>query len=215
MQSTVRSGPPLAVDPPISDSILLSQWQAGDRQAGNQLILRNYSAISMFFRNKAFDESEDLTQKTFDQLCRKKDTFRGESSVRTWLFKVAVNVLIDHIRRLRRREHVDLNLDSLRDLGATPSSVVAKSRQSTQLARALREIPVHEQIVLEMNYWQGCSHAEIAAVLAMPVGTIKSRILQGKARLRERINQRRAGEVVDDVCIEQWLVGLRAEFPTA
>ena len=199
----------------ISDPDLLEMWRAGDRQAGEKLITRHFAAVSTFFRNKAFDDSEDLTQQTFRQLCQSKDGFRSESSVRTWLFTIAHNLLVDHIRRRRRREHVDLDLDSLMDLGATPSSVVSRSRQCTRLARALRHIPVHEQIALEMNYWQGCSHTEIAQILGVPVGTIKSRITQGKSRLRTRlVAWSRGGAAVEDDQIEQWLADLRDQLPT-
>lgn len=192
------------------DLELLHRWRSGDRKAGDQLIGCHFSAIETFFRNKTLNDSEDLTQQTFRQLCLTGDTFRGDSSFRTWLFRIAHNILIDHIRRQRRRECVDFDLDSLRDLGATPSSVIGRSRQITRLARALREIPVREQIVLEMNFWQGCSHAEIAATLDIPVGTIKTRILQGKARLRTLLSARqRDGQPVDAAQIEQWLADMR------
>jgi RNA polymerase sigma factor (sigma-70 family) len=205
MTSSIASSP--AKDPDLE---LLRRWQAGDQQAGNRLIMGHFSTIGTFFRNKALDHSEDLTQKTFGQLCLNRDTFRGDSSFRTWLFRIAHNILIDHIRRQRRREHIDLDLDSLRDLGATPSSIVGRSRQITRLARALREIPVREQIALEMNYWQGCSHAEIAEALNVPVGTIKTRIFQGKARLRAILGARRdSSHSLDDAQIEQWLADLR------
>lgn len=175
-----------------SDVELLQAWQAGDREAGNELVDRHFAAITRFFRNKAAGEDDvaELVGQTFLGCTTGKDRFRGDASVRQYLYSIAQNVLRKYIRARYKRHSEALDFASVcvQELeSASPSSIVAHKREAQSLVQALREIPVEDQVVLELMYFEGLSGSELAAVLGLPEGTVRGRLARGKQRLRERV----------------------------
>ena len=83
-----------------TDQELLAAWKNGDRERGNRLFSRHVRSISTFFRSKLAEGAEDLTQRTFLALVEQADRFRGDSSVRTYLFGIARKQLLMHLRSL-------------------------------------------------------------------------------------------------------------------
>jgi RNA polymerase sigma-70 factor (ECF subfamily) len=177
---------------PHEDAALLQAWQAGDRDAGNRLVDRHFDAITRFFRNKvcAEDDVAELVGQTFLGCTSGKDRFRGDASVRQYLYAIAQNVLRKYIRARYKRqsEHLDFAAVCVQDLApASLSSIVAHKREAQSLVQALREIPVEDQVVLELMYFEGLSGSELAGVLGLPEGTVRGRLARGKQRLRERV----------------------------
>ena len=175
-----------------SDGELLQAWQGGDREAGNQLVDRHFDAITRFFRNKVCsdDDVAELVGQTFLGCTTSKDRFRGDASVRQYLYSIAQHVLHKYIRARykRRNELLDFASVCVQELeAASPSSIVAHKREAQSLVQALREIPVEDQVVLELMYFEGLSGSELAAVLGLPEGTVRGRLARGKQRLRERV----------------------------
>lgn len=172
-----------------SDGELLRAWHQGDKNAGQALFRRHYDAVSRFFRNKV-PEPKDFVQRTFLACLENAGRFRGDSSFRTFLFAIANNVLRKHYRSQRGpRGKVDLGTVSVEDLGQSPSRVVAESEQKRLLLRALRRLNVDHQVPLELHYWEHLKMVEIAEVLELPVGTVKTRIRAAKQRLRELVEE--------------------------
>ena len=170
------------------DFDLLAAWRGGDRDAGEALFDRHFSSISRFFRNKVTTGVDDLVQKTFLGLVESRDSFRGHSSFRTFLFAIAHNVLSKHYRT-RSRNKMDLESVSAADLAPGQSSLMAKKLEHRLLAQALRTIPLQYQMLLELQYWESLSTSEIAEVLGVPQGTAKTRLRKAKAVLREAVEQ--------------------------
>lgn len=190
-----------------NDVDLLRRWQAGERAAAELLIRRHGPALARFFRNKVFNDGEDLVQETFTRLLTKGEAYTAAASVRTYLFSIARNIFLDHVRRRSRRQQVHFDLDSVLDLGASPSSIVSRSQECMLLAQALRKIPMNEQIIVELAYWEGCTMDEIAVILDIPPGTVRSRV----GRARERLNRLLQADtpVADDESLDRWLEELR------
>jgi RNA polymerase sigma-70 factor (ECF subfamily) len=91
-------------------------------------------------------------------------------------------------RYKRRSEHLDFAAVCVQDLApASLSSIVAHKREAQSLVQALREIPIEDQVVLELMYFEGLSGSELAGVLGLPEGTVRGRLARGKQRLRERV----------------------------
>jgi len=172
-----------------ADEELYRRWAEGDRSAGQRLVDRYLAAISRFFANKAVREVdvEDLVSTTFERCARALGGFRADSSFRTYLFGIAHNVLREHVKRASRDVEVDLGTTSLRDLGPSPSSVVALAEERALLLAALRAVPIETQIVLELSHFEGLGRAEIAEILGVPPGTVASRLRRGRARLEEAL----------------------------
>jgi RNA polymerase sigma factor (sigma-70 family) len=172
----------------MTDEALLSAWAAGDENAGAQLCRRHFDALHRFFRTKAPHETEDLVQITLLECVRSKDRYRGESSFLGFLFGVARNCLLHHFRA-RGRDRLDFDAErcSVADLDPRPSTLVHRDAERARVVEAMRRIPLDLQIVLELHYWEGLGTRDLAAALAVPQGTIKSRLRRGRDALREAL----------------------------
>ena len=172
-----------------TDGDLLDAWRQGDRKAGNELFQRHFEAIRRFFTNKVDDEVEELVQQTFIRCVEGRDRFEGRASFRTFLFAVAHNVLREFFRKKRRASPVDLASQSVVDLGAGPSTVLAGRREQRLLLEALRRIPLELQVVLELYYWERLSGSQLGEVLGVPENTARSRIRRAKQLLHKALKR--------------------------
>lgn len=171
------------------DQELLRAWANGERDAGTELIERHYDVLARFFRNKAEQAAEDLIQTTFLSCLEAPDRFAGRSSFRTYLLSVARFTLYRHYRDGGvRRYRLKYNTSSAYHRGPSPASVAAQRSDDRNLLRALRMIPLDQQVLLELAYWEDLSSAELAEVLDLPLNTVYSRIHRAKRRLREALS---------------------------
>jgi RNA polymerase sigma factor (sigma-70 family) len=172
----------------VDDYELLRAWQAGDDRAGEQLFRRHYKLILRFFHNKAGAQAHDLVQRTFLGCLEARQRIRADASFRAFLFGVARNVLYDHYRLAKRdQDHLDFGTVSAEDLRPTPGALIAQARESELLLRALRQIPLEAQMILEMYYWEGMPAPEIGEALDMPEPTVRTKIRRARLRLEQII----------------------------
>lgn len=196
------------------DRELLRAWRDGDAAAGRELYDRHFESVLRFFRNKA-DDVEDLVQSTFAACLASAADFRGEASFRTYLFTIARHELYAHWRKRRRKnDETELGSQSVEDLGASPSGVLRGREERALLARALRLIPLDLQVALELHYWEELSGPELAAILDVPEGTVRSRLRRGRELVAAKIEELAAGDAalsrssVDG--LERWASELKA-----
>lgn len=171
----------------MDDFELLDRWRAGDAAAGNQLFERHFDSLYRFLSRKIDGDAADLVQRTLLGCVEARDRFRGEASFRTFLFAIARNELYGYWRQRKKRNDLDFSVSSLEDLGPTPSRVVAKRREHVLLLEALKSIPLDLQIAVELHYWEGLRGPELARVLEIPEGTVRSRVRRAKEALREKM----------------------------
>ena len=206
----------------IADDIeLLTAWRTGKREAGAELFDRHYDSIARFFRNKVNGPSQDdLVQQTFLTCAEKADRFRGASSFRTFLFGIAHNVLREHLRKagrkLRREAGGDFDIDavSVTAMGQSPVTVIAQQQEQRLLLEGLRTIPLHYQVALELHYWDQLTAREIAEITGAPLGTVKTRLRDGKKVLAKKLAEVASSEQVlqstlDD--LEGWAARMRIQ----
>lgn len=176
------SSPPQA-EPDLE---LLERWRAGDQTAGEALFERHFEAIYRFFCNKVGREVDDLVQETFLGCVKARDRFRGDSSFRTFLFAVARNQLLKRQEKHARAPgHDDFQETRVADLDASPTQLAVEHEEQALLLRGLRRLPLELQIALELFYWEGMQSKDIAVVLEIPHGTVRSRLRRGRELLRE------------------------------
>lgn len=175
--------------PVATDFELLDAWRAGDREAGNTLFERYFDAVCRFFTNKVQHNIDDLIQKTFLGCVEGRDRFQKQASFRTYLFAVAHNVLRAHFRERRRSDDqpFDPAEDSSDAMTPSPSSVLAVHQEQRLLLEALRRIPLDYQLVLELYYWEDMAAPELAQVLGLPEGTVRSRLRRAKEALADKM----------------------------
>lgn len=178
-------------DQDVMDDALLARWRSGERRAGEQLFQRHYQRVERFFVNKVSDPG-DLTQRTFLAFLESVDRYRVGHSVRAYLLGIAWNVLRNHFHRLQARaSSLPLETSSIRDLGQTPSEMVAIDQDKQRVRLALQRLPVEQQTALELYIWEELTMREIADVLGWPEGTVKDRLRRAKLRLGELIEDLR------------------------
>ncbi len=167
---------------------LFQQWAEGDARAGSELFDRHFAELFRFFRNKAPEAVEDLIQETFLACVRSRATFRGDASFRTYVFTIARHELYAHFERTRRRVgDTELGSLSVADLGTSPSLALVKRRDLNLLLRALRALPLDLQVALELHYFEELDGPDIAAILGVPEGTVRSRLRRAKDIMRETL----------------------------
>lgn len=155
--------------------------QHGDRRAFEQLVLRHQGMVRAQLRRLLRGDeamADDLAQETFMLVWRKLDQFRGEARFSTWLYRIAYTCF------LQARRHRAWDEDS----GNETAEQLPAPRQmidlQLDLERGMERLTAAEQAVLLHCVQLGLSHAEAAYVLAMPLGTVKTHALRGKAKLQ-------------------------------
>jgi RNA polymerase sigma-70 factor (ECF subfamily) len=180
-------------------SELLRRWQAGDTAAGDALLRECFEPLHRFFRTKVAEGIDDLIQRTLLACVEAPDQVRDPDAFWGWLFSVARHRLYDRLRgELKVGEHVALSQMSLHELGASPSSVMARDQRQQLVAEALRRIPLDYQIALELTYWEGMKAPQIAEVLQVNPNTVRTRITRARAALKAQLQLLGAGPLDDD-----------------
>jgi RNA polymerase sigma-70 factor (ECF subfamily) len=170
------------------DAELLARVVAGDHEAFNQ-IMRNHEdrVFSVCLRIMGHREQAlDATQETFLTAFRKAGQFRGGSALGTWIYRIAVNTCYDQLRKQKRRrsepmpEHMDPS-----DHAAEVALEAAAMRPEIQ--RALSLLPPDFRAVIVLSDLEGMALPDVAEVLGVPIGTVKSRIFRGRRLLAEEL----------------------------
>jgi RNA polymerase sigma factor (sigma-70 family) len=171
----------------MSDDLeLLLAWRGGDDGAGNALARRHFQGIYSFFRTKAPDVAEDLTQQTFLHAVRARDRVDARGSFRAYLFGIARHRLLHHwdAQRAARGSTRD---EAIADLRSSPSKQARRDQRSARILAALAKLPLDERLAIELTYWHELSGVEVAQVLEVPLGTVKSRIRRARVELRNAL----------------------------
>ncbi len=167
-----------------SDVDLLNAWRAGDAANGRLLFQRYFQALYRFFANKC-DDPDEMVQQTFLAIVKAKDQFAGRSSFRTYLYTVARHELYRHLRGLQRARNFDPELSSIADLATSAGGKLARNQQHKLLCAALRTLPVEQQTLLELHYWDGLDATALAEVFESNAAAIRNRLHRAREKLRE------------------------------
>jgi RNA polymerase sigma factor (sigma-70 family) len=196
------------------DEDLLLRWSGGDARAGNALVARHFASVYRFMRAKLDQGVDDLVQQTFLGLVEGAPRVRDATSFKAYLFAIARRQLLLFWRKQRRASKVfspaEASAISLALAPDTsPSRVAARRSVRRRVVEALRALPVDFQIVIELFYWENMGVHEIAAVVEVPTGTVKSRLARARAQLEAALQDARDDAPLD---VEQ---RVRAARPVA
>lgn len=176
-----------------NDAQLLEAWREGDPRAGAALFSRYHPSMVRFFALKVgYERSDDLVQETFLGLRQGLERFHVEKSVRPLLYAIARNQLNYYLRQLvrdRKRFAYDPMTTSLADIGTTPTQRLVGHERNQLLLRALRQLPVNTQVMIELHYWERLPLREIAMVMELPVNTVKTRLFRARKQLEASMAQ--------------------------
>jgi RNA polymerase sigma-70 factor (ECF subfamily) len=173
---------------PAGDELLLTRVRGGDQPAMTDLFDRYGSMVYSVALRVLNDpgQAEDVMQEIFFQVWRRPDSFvTGRGSLGAWLAVMARNRAIDALRRRRPTEPVDEVVLATETYFA---SDVERNRMMEKVRKVLKELPPEQQRSVEMAFFEGLSHSEIAARTGDPLGTVKSRIRSALMSLRKAIS---------------------------
>jgi RNA polymerase sigma-70 factor (ECF subfamily) len=184
--------------PPPTVDALIERCLAGDQQAWEQIVRlhwRKVFNVAYKFVGK-HDEAEDLTQDIFLKIFRSLDTFDRRANFQTWLISVSRNLCIDHYRSVRKeRETIDRDIDpgDVTPISAevSPYAALEARDRVTLLREALGTLPDTLRTAVLLRDIQELTYQEIADRLALPEGTVKSRINRGRTELARQIRRLR------------------------
>ena len=173
---------------PAEDRALLAAVAAGDEAAFDRLYARYSTPLFNYLLSLVGERAvaEELLQETFLGLWQGAGRFRGRSSVRTWLYRIAHHKAVDCLRR--RRPQVTLESLLLPSSEDGPEEAAERTLRAEAVRRALAELSPEQRAVVELTFVHGFSYREIAGVLDCPVGTVKSRMRHALRYLKASLN---------------------------
>jgi len=168
--------------PVRTDADLLTAHRNGDRQAFEELAGRHIQRLwSIAVRTVGCPEdASDIVQDALVSAYRHAGSYRGDASVRTWLHRIVVNACIDRIRQDRLRRTVPW---PERDVAARRSDPAVELVTRMAVEDALATLPWEQRVPIVLVDVHGCPVAEVAEIMRVPTGTVKSRCARGRARL--------------------------------
>ena len=187
---TVESSDLTDRPPPIEpEPQLWSRAAAGDLEAANELARSTYRATySSLFRLCGGDEelAADLTQETYRKAWRSIGRFRGGSQFSTWLYRIAYNTFLNHIRRPRLMDPLsDEQAERVADPSASALERTARSAEARSLQRAILELPEELRFAVTARYWGELPLAEIAELQQISVIGVRKRLQRAYRQLAE------------------------------
>ncbi len=195
-----------------TDEELLSRWRDGDKRSGEQLFDRHFEPLFRFFCSKAEPVAEDLTQETLLACVKGKERIRFEHRFRAYMFAVARRILYAYYDRLHQGRDVELGSRSVIDLSPVATEIVAKRQEERLFLEALRSLPLDHQIAIELHFWEELTGPEIAAVLDVPEGTIRSRLRRARLQLEQKVREySKSPRVIDSTMthLDTWAANVR------
>lgn len=179
--------------PKLNDSELIQKALGGDSAAFGDLVRRYqdrlYNSMCKLLRDAT--EAEDVVQETWVLTVRKLHTFQGKSKFYTWLYRIARNVSATRRRRKRDVGSIDRASDDaplqLPSNDPAPDERMRRSERIQQLYQALDRLSDEHQEILVLREIDGLDYEEIAEVLELPIGTVRSRLHRARGQLKEQL----------------------------
>lgn len=176
----------------MTDEDLMSAFQSGDDAAFEQLYTRYQRPIYQYIYRRLVDgaRAEELTQEVFMGLIRSRGSWRREASFKTYVYRIAFNQCASEARRADFRaneplERPDGSSVDVESPGPLPDGQASSRQEAVLVAEALDELDSDQREAIMLREYQGLSYDEIAEVLGVAVGTVKSRIFRGKLELKK------------------------------
>lgn len=168
---------------------LVVRAQNGDRNAFNELVILHARGVMNVIFRMCGDEqvAEDAAQETFIRAWSHLGSFRPEASLKSWLYRIALNAATDMLRREKRILPGDVDDFQLTDPEPGPEGVYLQEERATLVQRAVSSLPDASRAVLVLKAYEGLSYHEIANALDIPLGTVMSRLNYARRLLKEKL----------------------------
>ena len=182
------------------DSQLVLRVRAGDHTALDELIQRHYKNVFNLAYRLAndYDDAQDIVQDVFIRVHHALPHFRGEANFSTWLYRIVKNVFLDERKKQRIRSHSSLEeMMELEDSSVSrqvedpkpgPDWAVERQERADVVQRAVMTLPANQRLMIALYHFQHRSYEEIAEVMGLPIGTVKSRLNRARLALKSKLS---------------------------
>ena len=179
---------------------IIKKAAAGSADAFEQLLLKYQAPIyNLCLRMTGNPEdAADMTQEAFLKAWRSLSSFQFESSFSTWLYRLTTNTCLDYLRSLKRRPQCSLTVEDdegeeqvldVTDEAPTPEEALLSAEERSQLVHALSQLEASQRQIITLRVVNDLSYAEIAEILDVKEGTVKSRLARARDNLRKKLLQ--------------------------
>jgi RNA polymerase sigma-70 factor (ECF subfamily) len=169
---------------------LIAAAQAGDRDALDTLLRRHYDRLYALCRRLAGNDADalDATQEALIAIVRGLPRFDGRARFATWAYRVATNACLDELRRRKRRPQLGLSDDDIGERPGRSAPIADSVADRLDVDAALAQLTPEYRAAVVLRDLCTLDYAEIADVLEIPIGTVRSRIARGRAQLADLLS---------------------------
>lgn len=176
----------------LSDEEILAQYRAGQHEKAFRMLVEIHGKtvynIALYTLNDE-DLAEDITQEVYIRIYRNLHKFKGDSKLTTWIYRIVKNVCYDHAKKRSLVPMDELSEPDLRDEEyLSPEEGAAMSWRHEELRDAVEKLPLKQRIAITLYYFQDKSYEDIAAIMDMPLNTLKSHLHRAKAALAQTLS---------------------------
>lgn len=177
----------MAIAQAETEAALIAKAQTGDRSAYGELVRQHHQGVIDVVYRMCGDThlAEDAAQDAFIQAWLHLPSFRPGTSLRNWLYRIAVNAALDTLRRAPKMPFSDLETLAMPDPQAGPEAALLQKERSLAVQKAISSLPEASRAVLVLREYGGLSYQEISSALDIPLGTVMSRLNYARDRLKE------------------------------
>ena len=183
----------------LQETALIGRCKQGDIGAFNELVQQYEKRVFNFAYHMSgnYDDAHDVAQEAFIRVFNSIGTFRGDANFTTWLYRIVTNVFLDE--RKKQKSHMHTSLEDyieleentvtrqVEDTGPTPDCLVETNERDTILKHAIQELPEYQRVMVVLYHTQSKSYEEIAQIMKLPIGTVKSRLNRARLALKEKL----------------------------
>ncbi len=172
-----------------TEAALIAEAQSGNRNAYGELVRRHHAGVIHVIYRMCGDAelAQDAAQDAFIQAWLHLSTFRPGTSLRNWLYRIAVNAALDVLRREAKIADADFETLSMPDPQAGPEAALLQKERTVAVQQAILALTEASRSVLVLREYGGLSYHEIAATLDIPLGTVMSRLNYARRQLKESL----------------------------
>ena len=172
-----------------TDEEILGKWKLGEKELALRLLIRRYSEPLYWHIRKMLmnhDDTDDVLQNVYIKVWKGLERFQGKSALYTWLYRIASNEAITHLRKNKKHRSVDVEHDFLENV--EQSSSVDGNQAALMLQTALQKLPAKQKLVFNMRYFDDMNYKDMSEVLSTSVGALKASYHHAVKKIERSIN---------------------------
>jgi RNA polymerase sigma-70 factor (ECF subfamily) len=169
-----------------TDHALLARYRNGDRDAFAELVVRYQRPVynAAFWILRKAEDASDVTQDVFLKVAEQLDDYDPDYKFFSWIYRIAVNESLNLLRRNRREEALDDDVDLPASEREDPERKVGEAQLKRRIQEAMMRMSINDRMVLSLRHFSECSYEEIGQILDIDEKTVKSRLFEARRRLR-------------------------------